>query len=66
MLWQSISYVNDIAESDYFHDFLRTGVKALKDAHVVSNPPKRRSFLGIVKSPIAGDTLKAEVSLCQE
>ena len=43
-----------------------TGVQSLKSAnHVVPNPQKaikRRSFLGIVKAPVAEDVLKAEVS----
>lgn len=59
--------MSEIAESDYFHKFLTSGVLSLKSAHhVVPNPQKavkRRSFLGIVKAPVAEDVLKAEVSL---
>ena len=58
--------MGEIAESDCFHNFLMTGVQSLKSAHhVVPNPQKatkRRSFLGIVKAPVAEDVLKAEVS----
>ena len=57
--------MGEIAESDSFHDFLKSGVESLKSAnHVVPNPPKaikRRSFLGIVKAPVTEDVLKAEV-----
>ena len=60
---QSISSVSEIAESECFHTFLKSGVKSLKEAHVVSNPQKakRRSFLGIVKAPVTEDVQKAEV-----
>ena len=58
--------MGEIAKSDYFHNFLMTSVESLKRAHhVVPNPQKavkRRSFLGIVKAPVAEDVLKAEVS----
>ena len=55
--------MKEIAESDLFHTFLRSGVQSLKEAHVVSNPQKakRRSFLGIVKAPAAEEAQKAEV-----
>ena len=58
--------MGEIAKSDCFHNFLTTSVESLKRAHhVVPNPQKavkRRSFLGIVKAPVAEDVLKAEVS----
>lgn len=58
--------MGEIAQSDCFHNFLTTSVESLKRAHhVVPNPQKaikRRSFLGIVKAPVAEDVLKAEVS----
>ena len=67
MARQSISSVSEIAESDCFHKFLKSGVQLLKSAnHVVPNPQKaikRRSFLGIVKAPVTEDVLKAEVRL---
>ena len=55
--------MSEIAESECFHTFLKSGVKSLKEAHVVSNPQKakRRSFLGIVKAPVTEDVQKAEV-----
>ena len=55
--------MKEIAESDLFHTFLRSGVQLLKEAHVVSNPQKakRRSFLGIVKTAATDETYKAEV-----
>ena len=55
--------MDEVAESDHFHEFLVSGVQSLKEAHVVSNPQKakRRSFLGIVKTQTE-DTQKAEVS----
>lgn len=55
--------MKEIAESDLFHTFLRSGVQSLKEAHVVSNPQKtkRRSFLEIVKTPAAEEAQKAEV-----
>ena len=63
---QSISSVTEIADCECFHMFLKSGVKSLKEAHVVlSNPQKakRRSFLGIVKAPVAEDVQKAEVRI---
>lgn len=58
-----------VASSKEFHNFLKAGVKALKEANIV-NPPKsaakRKSFLSRVKAPtlatLGEDTLNAEVS----
>lgn len=57
--------MKEIAESDQFHTFLKSGVQSLKEAHVISNPQKakRRSFLGIVKTPAVEEVQKAEVSV---
>lgn len=58
--------MDEIADSDCFHNFLTSSVQSLKSAHhMVPNPQKaikRRSFLGIVKAPVTEDILKAEVS----
>lgn len=64
-LLQSISSVRQIADSDCFHTFLMSGVQSLREANVVSNPKKakRRSFLGIVRTP-TGEVQKAEVCVC--
>jgi len=60
---QSVSSVELIISSELFHQFLKSGVKGLKEANVV-NPTKnkkqnRRRFLSRAKSD---DSEKAEVS----
>ena len=58
-----------IVNSEEFHKFLKSGVKALRDANIVTPPKsvKRRSFLARVRptsiATLGEDTLKAEVSL---
>lgn len=53
-----------VSRSDLFHEFLKSGVKSLKEAHVIdpqrSKKQNRTSFLGRVKGE---DSHKAEVTL---
>ena len=64
ILSQSVSSVEEIVtSSDLFHEFLKSGVKSLKEANVIdpqrSKKQHRMSFLGRVKGE---DSQKAEVS----
>ena len=64
---QSVSSVESILSSSDFREFLKSGVKILKESNVVNSQRTRKQnkmgFLGRVRSD---DTKKAEVSFCMQ